>query len=133
MEAARTLVERDGYVATTMEAVAAEAGMSLKTVYLAVTTKSGLLRAVWDLLLKGDPGDAPADRPMYRKMLEEKDPEKQLRMTAETRRLRTGRRLGEQGTTVASRRLLSRRRPEGHPWSVGRSRRRGRPQRRPAR
>lgn len=88
VEAARTLFERDGYVATTMEAVAVEAGVSLKTVYLAFTTKSGLLRAVWDLLLKGDLDDAPvADRPMYREMLEEKDPEKQLRMNAHNARV----------------------------------------------
>lgn len=88
VEAARTLFERDGYVATTMEAVAAEAGVSLKTVYLAFTTKSGLLRAVWDLLLKGDLDDAPvADRPMYREMLEESDPEKQLRMNAHNARV----------------------------------------------
>jgi AcrR family transcriptional regulator len=88
LEAAQKLFERDGYVPTTMDAVAAEAGVSLKTVYLAFTTKSGLLRAVWDLLLKGDLGDAPvADRPMYREMLEEKDPEKQLRMNAHNARV----------------------------------------------
>jgi AcrR family transcriptional regulator len=88
LEAAQKLFERDGYVATTMDAVAAEAGVSLKTVYLAFTTKSGLLRAVWDLLLKGDLDDAPvADRPMYREMLDEKDPEKQLRMNAHNARV----------------------------------------------
>jgi len=88
LEAAQKLFERDGYVATTMDAVAAEAGVSLKTVYLAFTTKSGLLRAVWDLLLKGDLDDAPiADRPMYREMLEEQDPAKQLRMNAHNARI----------------------------------------------
>jgi AcrR family transcriptional regulator len=88
LEAAQKLFERDGYVPTTMDAVAAEAGVSLKTVYLAFTTKSGLLRAVWDLLLKGDLDDAPvADRPMYREMLEETDPEKQLRMNAHNARV----------------------------------------------
>jgi AcrR family transcriptional regulator len=88
VEAARTLFERDGYVSTTMDAVAAEAGVALKTVYLAFTTKSGLLRAVWDLLLKGDLDVAPvADRPLYREMLDEKDPEKQLRMNAHNARV----------------------------------------------
>ena len=35
---------------TTMEAIAADAGVALKTVYLAFETKSGLLRAVWRTL-----------------------------------------------------------------------------------
>ena len=49
-----------------MEAIAAEAGVSLKTAYLTYATKSRLLRAVWDLLLKGDTGDAPvAARAFY--------------------------------------------------------------------
>jgi AcrR family transcriptional regulator len=54
LEAARRLFERDGYAATTMEAIATEAGVALKTVYVIFVTKSGLLRALWDVLLKGD-------------------------------------------------------------------------------
>ena len=50
--------------AATMEQVAAEAGVALKTVYIAFTTKSGLLRALWDLRLKGDQDQATvAERP----------------------------------------------------------------------
>jgi AcrR family transcriptional regulator len=83
LDAAQRLFERNGYVATTMEAIADEAGVSLKTVYLAFTTKAGLLRAVWDLLLKGDTSDAPvAERPWYVDVLEEPDPERKLRLTA---------------------------------------------------
>ena len=83
LEAARRLFERQGYPATTMEAIAAEAGVSLKTVYLAFTTKAGLLRALWDLLLKGDQEVAPvAERPWYRAVMEEPDPERKLRMVA---------------------------------------------------
>jgi AcrR family transcriptional regulator len=82
LDAAQRLFEQDGYVATTMEAIAAEAEVSLKTVYLAFTTKAGLLRAVWDLLLKGDTDDAPvAERPCYVDVLEETDPERKLRLT----------------------------------------------------
>jgi AcrR family transcriptional regulator len=83
IDAAQVLFESKGYPATTMEAVAGAAGVSLKTVYVAFTTKGGLLRAVWDLLLKGDLDSAPvAERPWYLEVLEEKDPQRQLRMVA---------------------------------------------------
>ena len=86
--AAQRLFERQGYPLTTMEAVAAEAGVALKTVYVTFTTKSGLLRAVWDFLLKGDEDVAPvAARAWYREMLDEPDPERQLRLTAHNSRL----------------------------------------------
>ena len=45
LASAQLLFERDGYAATSMAAVAADAGVSLKTVYVAFETKSGLLRA----------------------------------------------------------------------------------------
>src|SRR3954468_22464419 len=77
LRSAQRRFEDDGYAATTMDAVAAEAGVALKTVYVAFGTKSGLLRAVWDLLLKGDADDAPvAARNWYRQVLEEPDAER---------------------------------------------------------
>ena len=83
LEAAGRLFERDGYVNTTMETIAVEAGVAVKTVYAAFTTKSRLLRSLWDLLLKGDQDDAPvAQRAWYRDMIEELDPARQLRMNA---------------------------------------------------
>ena len=88
LEAALRRFEADGYTATTMEAIAAEAGVALKTVYLAFTTKSGLLRALWDLLLKGDVEDAGvAERPWYREVMEEPDAERQLRLNARNARV----------------------------------------------
>jgi AcrR family transcriptional regulator len=88
LEAAQRLFERRGYPATTMEQVAAEAGVALKTVYLAFATKSGLLRALWDLRLKGDQAEAAvAERPWYREVVEEPDPERQLRGNARNARL----------------------------------------------
>lgn len=83
IDAAQQLFVRDGYVATTMDAIAAEAGVAMKTVYSAFATKSGLLRAVWDLLLKGDIETAPiAERPWYVEVIAEPDPETMLRLMA---------------------------------------------------
>jgi AcrR family transcriptional regulator len=88
LDAAQVLFERDGYVPTTMEAIAAEAGVALKTVYSAFSTKSGLLRSLWDLLLKGDTDDAPvADRSWYQDTLAEPEPERLLRRNARNARM----------------------------------------------
>jgi AcrR family transcriptional regulator len=96
--AAQRLFEQEGYAATTMAAIAAEAGVALKTVYVAFETKSGVLRALWNLLLRGDEDDVPvAEREWYRAVVEEPDPERQLRLTARNSRVvkeRVGRVLG---------------------------------------
>ena len=87
LEAAQRLFERSGWSATTMAAIAEEAGVSLKTVYLAFETKSGVLRALWNLRLRGDDEEAPVgERAWYREVLEEPDPERQLRLTAQNSR-----------------------------------------------
>jgi AcrR family transcriptional regulator len=88
LAAAQRLFERQGYAATTMAAIAAEARVALKTVYVAFETKSGLLRALWHLLLRGDEGDTPmAGRQWYRELVAEPDPERQLRLLARASRL----------------------------------------------
>jgi AcrR family transcriptional regulator len=88
LDAAQRLFEANGYVPTTMDAIATDAGVSLKTVYLAFATKSRLLRALWDLLLKGDQDDAPvAERPWYVEVLEEPDPARTLQLTARYSRM----------------------------------------------
>jgi AcrR family transcriptional regulator len=88
LDAAQSLFQRDGYAVTTMEAIAAEAGVALKTVYVAFETKSGLLRALWDLLLKGDEDDAAvAERPWYLEVMQEPDPERKLRLNARNSRV----------------------------------------------
>jgi AcrR family transcriptional regulator len=87
LEAAQRLFERQGYAATTMAAIASEAGVALKTVYVAFETKSGLLRALWHLLLRGDEEDAPVgDRRWYRELLDEPDPDRLLQLTARNSR-----------------------------------------------
>lgn len=81
LDAALRLFEDHGYAATTVGAVAAEAQVATKTVYLAFESKAGLLRAVWDLTLKGDVSDAPvAERPWYVEVLEERDPVRKLEL-----------------------------------------------------
>src|SRR5947207_6230294 len=81
--AAQRLFERHGYAATTMAAIAAEAGVALKTVYLTVETKSGVLRAVWNTLLRGDDADRPvAEQRWYVEVLEETDPDSRLLLNA---------------------------------------------------
>jgi AcrR family transcriptional regulator len=72
LAAARELFEAKGYTATSMNAIAAAAGVALKTVYVAFGSKAGLLRALWHLLLRGDEGEA----------LDEQDPMRQLELNA---------------------------------------------------
>ena len=88
LEAARRLFEQHGYPATTMAAIAAEAGVSQKTVYVAFETKAGVLRALWHRLLRGDELDVPVgERAWYREVLDEPDPERQLRLNARNSRI----------------------------------------------
>jgi hypothetical protein len=61
--------------------------VALKTVYVAFETKSGILRALWNMLLRGDDTDAPvAEREWYRAVLDDPDPERQLRLAAHNSR-----------------------------------------------
>ena len=87
LTAAQPLFERDGYAATTMAAIAGAAGVATKTVYAAYESKSGVLRALWHLLLRGDQDDAPVgQREWYRRILEEPDPELKLQLAARAAR-----------------------------------------------
>jgi AcrR family transcriptional regulator len=87
LDAAQRLFERDGYVATSMTAIATEAQVSNKTVYIAFETKSALLRTLWNLLLRGDEGETPvAQRQWYREVLDEPDPARKLRLNARNSR-----------------------------------------------
>jgi AcrR family transcriptional regulator len=84
LDASRRLFERDGYAATSVAAIASEAGVSLKTVYLAFGTKSGVLRALWNVLLRGDDESVPiAEREWYRSVLAEPDPKRLIALVAE--------------------------------------------------
>jgi AcrR family transcriptional regulator len=88
LESAQRLFEQQGYAATTMAAIAAEAGVALKTVYVAFESKSGVLRALWHLLLRGaDDNIAVQDRDWYREVLAEPDPQRRLRLNARNSRV----------------------------------------------
>src|SRR3954465_4318512 len=80
LDAAQRLFESAGYATTTMDAIAADAGVALKTVYVAFETKSGVLRALWNHLLRGDEDVPIAQQSWYGDVLAEPDPEAQLRL-----------------------------------------------------
>jgi AcrR family transcriptional regulator len=87
LRAAQRLFESQGFTATTMAAIASEAGVAAKTVYTAFETKGGVLRGLWNLLLRGDDADAPVmDRAWYREVLDEPDPVRQLQLNARNSR-----------------------------------------------
>src|SRR3954464_6408389 len=88
LEAAQKLFEEQGYPPTSMAAIAAEAGVALKTVYAAFETKSGVLTALWNRLLRGDDEPVPVGaRDWYRDVLEEPDPRRQLQLNARNARV----------------------------------------------
>jgi len=88
LDAAERLFLRDGYAATTMAAIAREARVALKTVYVAFETKPRLLRALWNNRLRAEDEERPMGRhPMYLEVLDEPDPERKLRLNARNSRL----------------------------------------------
>lgn len=102
VEAAGRLFERDGYVATSVAAIAAEAGVALKTIYLAYAGKADILSALWDTRLRGDEDAAPVGKQLwYIEVLEEPDPELQLRLNARNSR-RVKERIGDVAGVIRS-------------------------------
>jgi AcrR family transcriptional regulator len=91
IDAARRLFEDGGYAATAVPAIAAEAGVAVKTVYLAFETKAGLLRAVWEARLGGKEEAIPVlERRWMRELTAEPDPVGKLRLlAAQSRRVKT--------------------------------------------
>lgn len=62
LAAARELLLRQGYQATTIRAVADLAGVSPELIYKAFATKQGLMKAVYDTALAGDDEPLPIGR-----------------------------------------------------------------------
>ncbi len=83
LTAARRLFEAKGYTGTSVPAIAEEAGVAVKTVYLSFNTKAALLRAVWDERLSGEEAGTPIkEQAWYRAVIEEPSPERLIRMVA---------------------------------------------------
>jgi len=84
--AARLFVEH-GYAGTTIPMVAAEAGVAVETVYRSAAGKAGLLADAVRAAVAGDPERAQVpveQRPAIRRIIEETDPRRQLRLYAAT-------------------------------------------------
>ena len=79
--AARELFESRGYAGTTIDAVAAAAGVSRRTVFLSVGSKAELLKTAWDWGVVGDDEPVPmAERPHVLAMLQITDPAELVRL-----------------------------------------------------
>ena len=88
LDAGRRLFVSQGYAATTIEAVAAEAEVSPETVYATFGTKRGLLSDLVDVSIAGDDAPVPIlERPWVGEMRAEPDLRKRLRILARNGRL----------------------------------------------
>lgn len=73
-----------GYAATTVAAIAAEAAVSVETVYKAFGNKPGLVKAVFDVSVVGDDEPVPMlERDVVRRIQAEPDPRRKLAMYGE--------------------------------------------------
>ena len=82
-EAALVLFTERGYAATSMQAIADEAGMAVQTLYFTFGTKSALLKEILDIAVAGDEERVPTlERPRVRAAIADPDPVLQLRELA---------------------------------------------------
>lgn len=88
LDTADQLFERHGYAQTSVATVAAAAGVTDRTVYLAFGSKSGMLRALWNVRLRGDAGDQPVgERTWFLAVIDEPDPERALGLNVRNAKL----------------------------------------------
>jgi AcrR family transcriptional regulator len=77
------LFAEKGYLATSIEDIADEAGVARPTVFTAVGPKPTILRAVVDQALAGDAAQVPiAERDWWREAIDEADPERSIELHA---------------------------------------------------
>ncbi len=87
VEAAARLFVRDGYSATSIAAIAQEAGVAVPTVYASLRNKANILRAVVQFTVRGDDETAPlAQRAGWRELDREEDPRRRLALFASLHR-----------------------------------------------
>lgn len=88
LEAAERLFVEQGYVGTSVAEIAEEARVALKTVYAAFGPKPEVLRALWNLRMRGDEEPLPMpERPWYRELVDEPDPHRRLALVAHNSRI----------------------------------------------
>lgn len=79
VEAAARLFVRDGYAATSIGAIAEEAGVAVPTVYAALRSKANILRAVIELTVRGDDEAVPLSaRAAWQEIEQEPDAHRRL-------------------------------------------------------
>lgn len=79
VDAAGRLFVRDGYAATSIGAIAAEAGVAVPTVYASLRSKANILRAVIEVTVRGDDETAPlAARAEWQEIEREGDARRRL-------------------------------------------------------
>jgi AcrR family transcriptional regulator len=79
LAAARERFLRDGYARTTIAAIAADAGVSVETVYKAFGNKPGLVKALFDVAIVGDDEPIPLmQREFVARNRAEPDPRRKL-------------------------------------------------------
>src|SRR5918911_3954691 len=77
--AAADLFIADGYTATTLEQIADRAGVAVQTVYFHFGNKRTVLKEAVDIAAVGDDEPVPLlDRPLYRRLAEERDPHRYI-------------------------------------------------------
>ena len=87
VEAARRLFTDRGYVGTTIEAIAREAGVAAETVYAAFGSKRAVLQRLVGVSIVGDDKPIPlVDRPDVLEMIQEPDQRRQIRLLAKQMR-----------------------------------------------
>jgi AcrR family transcriptional regulator len=83
LDAARELFVRQGFTATTLQAVAEEAGVSVQTVYAAFGSKPELLRQLIGVAVVGDDEAVPLiEREAVQRIASERDQHERARMQA---------------------------------------------------
>lgn len=81
--AARTLFARDGYGATTLTAIATEAGVAVQTVYAVFGSKAGILRALRQSVV-----DQPEADALFGEAIQAASPKRKLKLFARSIRRR---------------------------------------------